>query len=93
MKSCFFLCAITLGLAASDLSAQALGNIVGTVTDPGGASVPGAIVTVINEGTKFSREIATNDSGQFAANSFPTGRITVTVERPGFQKLVRSGLS
>jgi len=72
--------------------AQALGNVVGTVTDQGGAVVPGAAVTIVNEGTQFARTTTTNDSGQFVANSFPTGRITVTAEHAGFQKLVRSGL-
>jgi len=78
--------------AAPQMFAQALGNVVGTVTDQVGATVPGAAVTILNEGTKFVRSTITNESGQFAANSFPTGRITVTAEREGFQKLVRSGL-
>jgi hypothetical protein len=83
---------VILGLTASNVSAQALGNIVGTVTDQGGASVPGATVIITNEGTQFSRTTTTNDSGQFVANSFPTGQITVTAEHRGFQKLLRSGL-
>lgn len=91
-KRSVFFCAVILGLTASNVSAQALGNIVGTVTDQGGASVPGATVTITNEGTQFSRTTTTNDSGQFVANSFPTGRITVTAEHRGFQKLLRSGL-
>jgi hypothetical protein len=78
--------------AALHLSAQALGNVVGTVTDQGGAVVPGATVTVVNDGTRFARTTATNESGQFVADSFPTGRISVTAEHAGFQKLVRSGL-
>jgi hypothetical protein len=85
-------CTAALTLAAGNLTAQALGNVVGTVTDPGGAFVPGATVTITNEGTKFSRNAITNDGGQFVADSFPTGKIAVTVEHAGFQKLVRSGL-
>src|SRR5260370_5872879 len=87
-----FFYAVILGLTASNVSAQALGNIVGTVTDQGGASVPGATVTITNEGTQFSRTTTTNDSGQFVANSFPTGRITVTAEHRGFLKLLSAGL-
>ena len=91
MLRCITLCAAILAMAAGNLSAQALGNVVGTVTDPGGAVVPGATVTITNEGTKFSRIAVSNDNGQFAADSFPTGSIAVTVEHPGFEKLLRSG--
>ena len=78
--------------AAGHLSAQALGNVVGTVTDQGGAVVPGVTITIVNEGTRLTRTTITNESGEFSANSFPTGRITVIAEKPGFEKLVRSGL-
>ncbi len=76
---------------AGRLWAQALsGTIVGTVTDQGGAVVPGAQVTLVNEGTQFRRVAATNAAGQYVAYSIPTGEYTITVEMSGFQKLVRS---
>jgi len=67
-------------------------TIVGTVTDQVGAVVPGVTVTLVNEGTQFTRVENANASGQYVAYSFPTGRVTVSVEHPGFQKLVRSGV-
>jgi hypothetical protein len=79
-------------LVAGRLFGQAPGNIVGTVVDPSGDLVAGAKVTVINEGTQFTRVTTTNAAGQYAADSFPTGSITVSVEKPGFEKLVRSGM-
>src|SRR5260370_39861559 len=85
-----FFYAVILGLTACNVSAQALGNIVGTGRDQGWASLPGATVTITNEGTQFSRTTATNDSGQFAANALPPGPITCTPEQPGFQNVVRS---
>jgi hypothetical protein len=75
----------------SDCFAQSQGTIVGTVTDQGGAVIPGANVTLVNEGTQFTRTTVTNASGQYVAESFPAGRITVSVEHPGFPKLVRTG--
>ena len=82
-----------LTLLSSDIWAQALsGTIVGTVTDSGGAIVPGVSVTVTNEGTGFNRTVVANESGRYVAPSFPTGSITVTAEQPGFQKLVRKGI-
>jgi hypothetical protein len=77
---------------ASGVWAQAQGRIVGTVSDQEGAVVQGAAVTLVNEGMQFSRAIVTNENGAYVAEAFPTGRITVTVQHPGFQKLVRSGI-
>src|SRR5262249_29321410 len=68
------------------------GTVVGTVTDEAGSVIPNASVHIVNEGTQFTRTVATNDSGQYVATSFPTGRITLRVEQPGFQRLVRSGV-
>ncbi|MDX1980057.1 MAG: carboxypeptidase regulatory-like domain-containing protein [Bryobacteraceae bacterium] len=68
------------------------GTIVGTVTDQAGAATAGAKVTLVNDGTRFTRVVATNDSGQYVATSVPTGAYTITAELQGFQKLVRSGL-
>ncbi|MGA2115940.1 MAG: TonB-dependent receptor [Bryobacteraceae bacterium] len=81
-----------LTLSAYSLYAQAPGNVVGTVTDSGGGVVAGVTVTVVNDGTKFTRVTTTNSAGQYVADSFPTGNITVTAEHPGFEKLVRSGM-
>ena len=80
-------------ISVSALFGQAdSGTIVGTVTDQAGAVVPGAKVTLTHEATKLSRTLSTNANGQYVANAFPTGAITATVEHPGFEQLVRSGL-
>lgn len=86
--------AVCLGLSLGSLvfgQAQS-GTVVGVVRDQGGAVVPGATVTIVNEGTNFTRSLVTNPSGEYTAYSFPTGRLTVSVAQPGFQKLVRSGV-
>jgi hypothetical protein len=85
---------LAIGLAAgSNLWGQAMsGTVVGRVTDPSGSAVPGASVTVINDGTHLTRTVTTNAEGDFRANDFPTGSLTVTVEHGGFAKLVRAGL-
>src|SRR5713226_1950269 len=80
-------------LGATNLFGQAQsGTIVGTVIDQAGASVPNATVILTNDGTKLTRSVLTNVSGQYVATSFPTGRITIRVEHPGFQRLLRSGV-
>jgi hypothetical protein len=86
---------VSLGLlfATANLFAQAdSGTIVGVVRDQGGAVVQGATVTVVNEGTHLTRVVTSNDAGEYTVYSFPTGRLTIAAEHPGFQKLVRTGI-
>src|SRR5690348_16752277 len=68
------------------------GTVVGTVTDQAGSVVPDANVTIVNDGTQFTRVVTTNAQGQYSANAFPTGALTIRVERQGFATLVRSGV-
>src|SRR5256885_1955057 len=80
-------------MVAAGLFGQALsGTIVGTVTDSTGAVVAGAKIILTNVGTSFNRTIETNQSGQYVANNFPTGEISLNVEKEGFQKLHRTGV-
>lgn len=80
-------------LTLSGINGQAQsGTIVGLVTDQGGSAVADAKVTLVNEGTNFTRVATTNSSGQYVASSVPTGNYSITAELAGFQKLVRSGI-
>ena len=85
---------VILGLLASSLllGQAESGTIVGTVTDQAGAVIPGVNVTLVQDATQFTRTVTTNASGQYVASSFPTGMITISVEHPGFQRLVRTGV-
>jgi hypothetical protein len=80
---------VLLCLAAARLSAQAMGTIAGSVTDPANAGVPGALVTAIDERTNLPRTARTNSQGAFLVNSLKPSFYTVTVEAPGFQKSLR----
>ena len=61
---------------ANSASAQILyGSIVGKVTDPTGAAVVSAKVTITNKGTGFTRDAATDSSGTF---EFPNVRADPT---------------
>src|SRR5260221_10798332 len=92
MRKMYRLAAAVL-LPAFELFGQAQsGTVVGTVADQAGAVVPSAKVTLVHQGTQFVRVTTTNANGQYSASSFPTGLLTITVEHPGFQKLVRSGV-
>src|SRR5450631_657744 len=81
-------------LAALSLSAQTFrGTILGTVTDPSGAVVPGAKVTVKNTGTGLERTSETSADGSYSLPELPIGTYTVTVVQQGFQTFVATGVT
>src|SRR6185295_12642561 len=66
------------------------GTIVGTVTDPSGAVIANATVTVTNKNTGASRIIQTAENGAFSAPSLSPGTYEVRVEMTGFATNVRA---
>jgi hypothetical protein len=69
------------------------GNIIGTVTDPSGAGVPGAQITITNVGTNVSYQTKTNDSGNYTAANLAPGSYTVTIAASGFQKFTQENVN
>jgi len=61
------------------------GDIIGTVTDPSGAAIPGAAVTVTNAGTQLTRKAETNTLGDYTFTLLPTGTYSVSIEAKGFK--------
>ena len=81
--------ALVVAASTSSLVAQVdRGSIVGTVSDPSGASVPGAQVTIKNLATDQSVKFTTDSSGKYAANVLRIGSYSVSVEKQGFKKAV-----
>src|SRR5271155_2407781 len=72
-----------IGFSASTFAQPT--TIVGTVTDPSGASVPNVVVTVTNTETGAVRTFPTNDSGQYAAVDLQIGHYVVKAEAKGFK--------
>jgi Carboxypeptidase regulatory-like domain len=79
-------------LTVSSLHSQGTASLVGTVTDQSGASVADAQVTVVNTATQFTRTVPTNANGEYVVSAIPTGAYVVTVAKPGFETLQRSGV-
>jgi hypothetical protein len=73
--------------------AQDTASIVGTVKDSTGAVIAGAKVTVSNPQKGFTRALVSNAVGEYSAPKIPIGDYVITAEVPGFQKLVRTGLT
>src|SRR3984957_3462716 len=69
------------------------GTIVGTVTDPGGAAVTNAQVTIVLTGQETTYNAVTNESGNFTEPDLPSGTYTVTVSAPGFKRETRENIS
>lgn len=66
-------------------------RLVGLVRDTSGAVVPGATVTLTNEGTGASFFTMTTQAGAYVFEAVQVGVYTVTVELQGFKKLVSTG--
>ncbi len=74
---------VTLGA-----SAQYRGSIQGVVTDPQGAVVSGATVTLVNLETNQTQTVETDDQGIFNFHGLPPSPFSITVEKGGFKKKV-----
>jgi hypothetical protein len=67
-------------------------SIVGTVTDPSGAAVSNARITVTNSETNLSHTVMSSDSGQYALPELKIGHYDAKAEAPGFKVAEQKGL-
>ena len=72
--------------------AQVSASLSGKVTDPSGATVPGAIVTAVNPDTGIARSAITNQSGMYELLALPIGRYELRAKKEGFAEGVRTGI-
>src|SRR5215210_611182 len=76
----------TLMALSSALFAQtSTGEVNGTVTDPTGASVPGAVVKLVNQSTKIEDKATTNQSGYYTFVNVKPAPYIILVEVQGFK--------
>ena len=89
-KRNFVVFALLAGAAASGLFAQSnlSQQIAGDVTDPTGAALPNANITVVDVGTGLTRKVTSNGTGNYSVPDLPTGKYRVTCEAPGFKQQV-----
>jgi len=64
------------------------GTIAGSVTDPGGAIVPNALVTAVQSETSVKYKTTSNDSGEFTIPSLPIGNYRISIEAVGFKTAI-----
>src|SRR5271157_6436169 len=85
------LLAIFAGPAFPQLAGSA--TITGTLTDPSGAFVPGASVTIHNTDTGIDRKIESNEAGIYSAPFLAPGHYEVSAGKTGFASVVRKELT
>src|SRR6266542_1333972 len=86
LLSSMFAVLLLVLVSASVLFAQtATGEVSGTVTDPNGAAVPGAVVRLTNQATKIESVAKTNESGFFVFVNVRPATYMLSVEVPGFK--------
>ncbi len=87
------LLAASLLWTGQPLLADVTGTILGNVTDPSGAAVPGAMVTLRNPDTGLNRRTSTDSTGSFEFLVVPVGdNYVVDVEASGFRKATQPGI-
>jgi hypothetical protein len=69
------------------------GELKGSVTDPSGAVVPGAAVSIKNVQTGVVTARTTNQSGLYDVPFLAPGNYTITFTKEGFRSFVREGIA
>jgi hypothetical protein len=82
-------CVLFAGVSAN---AQFRASIQGTVTDPDGAVVPGAQISLKDNGTNHVITTTSNSSGTYNFNALPADHFTLTATAPGFTQKVINDL-
>src|SRR5215469_14879127 len=82
----FFACRALFGQAAT-------GTITGTVSDPAGAVVAGAVVSARNTETGVSYPAATTTTGNYTITQLPVGAYEITVRVQGFKTYTHTNLT
>jgi hypothetical protein len=71
---------------------QVFGNIYGTITDASGGAVTNAKVTITDKNKGTQSEVTSDASGNYAKGQLIPDPYTVSIDAPGFQKIISSVL-
>ncbi|MBS1792768.1 MAG: TonB-dependent receptor [Acidobacteria bacterium] len=81
-----------LALAQIVSAQETRGTIRGTVVDPNKASVPGAVVKIVDTARGTTTTLTTNDEGIYQANYMIPSTYQITVEASGFKRTLRENV-
>lgn len=88
-----FIIGLVLAAFSSITFAQSTATVQGTVTDPSGAVISGAKVTVRNQATSFERTTQTDSAGNYQVAALPPGSYQLKAEQSGFKTFVHINLT
>jgi len=91
-KSLLLLVVLFLSVFAAGAWGEATRSLRGAMIYPGGSTVPGAQVTIVNTATSFTRTATTKNDGTYTFVEVIPGTYNVTVEATGFQKYEQLGV-
>lgn len=83
---------LLLALCMQVYAQRDLGTLTGTVTDPSGAAVPGAKITLTNQQTGVTSDTVSTGTGSYTRPALPPGTYTLRVEASGFQASQQTGV-
>ncbi len=89
VRPCFAPGGALLVFVCASFAQTFTGGITGTVTDPAGAVVPGAVLRLTNLDTNDSREQLSNEAGGYTFTALPPGRYRLALDHPGFKHFVQ----
>lgn len=87
LRCVLVLLAVILGLHSSGLAQDASGRVIGTVTDPTGAVIPKAKITITNVATGVTRDTTSQADGTYQVLAVPIGLYRVSAEAQGFRRI------
>lgn len=85
MRAIWKAAAILACMPAALVAQSTFGTILGTVTDTSGSVVPGAKITITNEGENTSRATVSDAQGNYEALNLKAGSYSVLTEAKGFR--------
>src|SRR5438093_3029630 len=68
------------------------GRVLGNISDPTGALIPGATVTITDVDRGTSRTVVTDEAGAYNAPSLPPGTYRIRAELSGFKTIERTNV-
>jgi len=83
---------LLLGATSASRAQEVRASISGIVTDPSGAAVSGARINVTSSSNNSTVSARTNESGSYLTPFLAPGTYVLSVEQPGFKKLVRENI-
>jgi len=93
LQTCWILLGTCLlSMPAASFAQGYFGTVTGVLTDPTGAVIAGAKVTLTDQDKGYAFNATSDSAGRYLFRSIPPGTYSVTAEVAGFEKSVRTGI-